>query len=61
MREIKTVAKPIEAAGAFDREVNALLAEGWQLKSREVISAPGLPDEAFHTPIIRVLYAALER
>lgn len=61
MRQIKTVLLPYDKAAQFDAEVNALLADGWQLKRHEVLKVQGPPNEAFSFPIFPALYAELTR
>ena len=61
MKRIKTVILPIEQASFFDALVNSLLIDGWQLKERKIISGTGELSEAFNAPIVRFLYADLER
>lgn len=61
MKQIKTVLRPVERAGAFDGEVNRLLAEGWTLRKRETLKARGELSEAFSAPLVTILYAELER
>lgn len=45
----------------FDAEVNALLADGWRLVKRELVRVEGEPSEAYNVPIVKALYAELER
>lgn len=55
MLEIKTILKPlINHRGEFDKEVNAALAEGWELVRRDVITQSSDSYEP-------MLYAELER
>lgn len=61
MMQIKTVTEPIERTEAFDKRINDLLADGWKLKSRSVLQAPGELSEAFSFPHISILYAELEK
>lgn len=61
MKQIKTVMKPLEKVEVFDLEVNAMLAEGWMLKRREVKKISGEISEAFSAPAFFVLYAEMER
>ena len=61
MKQIKTVILPIEQANFFDALVNSLLIDGWQLKERKIISGTGELSEAFSAPVVRFLYADLER
>lgn len=61
MKEIKTVVQPIEYAHHFDTLVNCLLIDGWELKNRKVVTAPGELSEAFNASVVRLLYAELER
>ncbi len=61
MMKIKTVIMPIEYAERYDRAVNALLSEGWKLRQRGVLSAPGELSEAFNAATVKLLYAELER
>lgn len=61
MREIKTIAYQIDRAASFDAAINALLADGWELKKRELLNVAGYPGEAFHIPTMQVFYAELER
>lgn len=61
MKQIKTVTCPIERAEWFDSSVNELLADGWEIKKRELMHVPGVLSEAFNAPMVRLLYAELER
>lgn len=61
MRQIKTIIRPVAQATNFDAEINALLAEGWQLKRQEVLKLPDAPSEAFNVATLPVLYAELTR
>ena len=61
MKQIKTVIRPISSATQFDMTINRLLCDGWELKNRKIIDAPGDISEAFNIPVIHVLYAELER
>lgn len=61
MKQIKTVLSTADDSAEFDRVVNKLLAEGWDLKCRKVVGVEGAPSEAFKVPVIRSLYAELER
>lgn len=61
MKQIKTVIQPIEKANSFDIAVNELLREGWELKTRKIIHTQGELSEAFNAPVVRFLYAELEK
>lgn len=61
MKQIKTVIQPIEQPKFFDELVNCLLLNGWELKTRKIITTTGELSEAFNTAIVRFLYAELER
>lgn len=61
MKQIKTVIRPISSATQFDMAINRLLNDGWVLKNRKIIDTPGDITEAFNFPVIRVLYAELEK
>ncbi len=61
MMQIKTVLKPSEQLTEFDAEVNALLADGWKLKKREIQRVSGEISEAFSAPLVYVLYAEFDR
>ena len=61
MKQIKTVTCPYERAEWFDSSVNELLADGWILKKRDIMSVPGVLSEAFNAPVVQMLYAELER
>lgn len=61
MLQIKTVICPFESPKRFDDEINRLLADGWTIRKREIQTMAGLPSEAFNIPMVRVLYAELER
>ena len=61
MKQIKTVIRPISSATQFDMTINRLLGDGWELKNRKIIDAPGDISEAFNFPVIHVLYAELEK
>ena len=49
MRQIKTVIYQVLQSTLFDAEINRLLAEGWQIKRKEVLKIPDAPSEAFIT------------
>lgn len=61
MKQIKTVIQPIEQTKCFDALVNCLLIDGWELKTRKIISTHSEPAESFNTSVVRFLYAELER
>lgn len=61
MKQIKTVIEPIERPKCFDALVNCLLIDGWELKTRKIINSTGELSEAFNAPVVRFLYAELER
>lgn len=61
MMQIQTVLCPIERAQAFDDAVNTLLLRGWRITERSVIPVCGEPSDAGGYPVMRALYAALER
>lgn len=61
MKRIKTVIQPIEQASFFDALVNSCLVDGWELKTRKIINTSGELSEAFNAPVVRFLYAELER
>lgn len=61
MKQIRTVIKPLSNATQFDMAVNRLLADGWEIKERKIIDTPGDISESFNFPVIRVLYAELEK
>lgn len=61
MKQIKTVIYPLESAYSYDDTVNSLIAEGWELKKRTTIHACGEMSESFNAPIVKALYAELER
>ena len=61
MKQIKTVICPIEYAYSFDKEINRLIADGWDMSNRGLISTRGEVSEAFNTSIVQSLYAELER
>lgn len=58
MKQIKTIKNRLDNAESFDKEVNAALAEGWQLTKREVLQ-PKAQSESLQT--YTMLYAELER
>lgn len=58
MKQIKTIKNRLDNAESFDKEVNAALAEGWQLTKREVLQ-PKAQSESMQT--YTMLYAELER
>lgn len=45
----------------FDAEVNALLADGWTMKRRKLIGLEGEQSDAYSVPVVKALYAELER
>lgn len=59
--QIKTVIMPVYRADDFDRSINSLISGGWKLKRRKIIGIEGEPTEAFNMPVVRTLYAELER
>ena len=61
MKQIKTVVYPIEYAHRYDKEINGLLADGWEIKKRNVMSVKGEPNEVGSAAITQALYAELER
>ncbi|MBR2963493.1 MAG: hypothetical protein IKC53_04740 [Lentisphaeria bacterium] len=61
MKRIKTVVWPASRAVFFDSEVNDCIADGWQLKKRELVKMPGEPSEAFNFAESPMLYAELEK
>lgn len=61
MKQIKTVIQPIEQPKFFDELVNCLLLNGWELKTRKIITTTGELSEAFNAATVRFLYAELER
>lgn len=61
MKQIKTVIEPINRIFQFDNEINKLLANGWELKKREIIDTKGELSEAFNAAVVRLLYAELEK
>ncbi len=61
MKQIKTVIQPIEQPKCFDALVNCLLIDGWELKTRKIISTHSELSESFNTSVVRFLYAELER
>lgn len=59
MKKIKTIVNRLDNHEAFDEEVNAAIAQGWELKKREVLQPSAQPTEGhILTPH---LYAELER
>lgn len=58
MLQIKTIKNRLDNAASFDEAVNAALAEGWQLKKREVLQ-PKAQSENMQT--YTMLYAELEK
>ena len=61
MKQIKTVLLPYSELEKYDREVNRLLSEGWNLRKREIQKVAGEVSEAFSVPVVYVLYAELDR
>lgn len=61
MKQIKTVLMEYGQLYEFDKAVNALLADGWELRKREIQKVSGEISEAFCVPAVYVLYAELER
>ena len=41
MKQIKTVVCTMDTPKRFDKEVNALLADGWELVKRKLVHQPG--------------------
>ena len=58
---IRTVLRAVYNLTEFDAEVNALLADGWTLKKRELIGVEGEPSDAYNVTVVKALYAELER
>lgn len=61
MKQIKTILAPINNTIQYDNAINSLLANGWELKKRKIITTQGELSEAFNAPMVRFLYAELER
>lgn len=61
MKNIKTVICPVEDFNVFDKKVNKLLSEGWQLIDRKTISVKGDPNEVGSVAIVQSLYAEFEK
>ena len=61
MKQIKTVLRPYSELYTFDKEVNSLLSEGWNLRKREIQKVSGEISESFNIPAVYVLYAELDR
>lgn len=59
--KIRTVLRAVYNLAEFDAEINALLADGWTLKRRELIGVEGEPSDAYNVTIVKALYAELER
>lgn len=59
--EIRSVLMPVYRISDFDAEINALLSGGWRLVKRELVRVEGEPNEACNVPIVKALYAELER
>ena len=59
--EIRSVLMTVYRINDFDAEVNALLADGWRLVKRELVRVEGEPSEACNVPVVKALYAELER
>lgn len=59
--EIRSVLMAVYRINEFDAEVNALLADGWRLVKRELVRVEGEPCEAYNVPVVKALYAELER
>lgn len=59
--EIRSVLMTVYRINEFDAEVNAILADGWRLVKRELVRVEGEPNEACNVPIVKALYAELER
>ena len=61
MKQIKTVVEPLERVKGFDVIVNNLIADGWEMRKRAVISAKGEPNEVGSSATAQMLYAELEK
>ena len=59
--EIRSVLMAVYRINEFDAEVNVLLADGWRLVKRELVRVEGEPSDAYNVPVIKALYAELER
>lgn len=58
MKQIKTIKTRLDNAAIFDKDVNAALADGWQLKKREVLIPMAQNDRC---TVYTMLYAELEK
>lgn len=61
MKQIKTVLMECGRLNEFDKAVNDLLADGWEIRKREIQKVSGEISEAFSVPAVYVLYAEMER
>lgn len=61
MKQIKTVIRPISSATQFDTTINRLLSDGWKIINRKLIDTPGDISESYSFPVIKLIYAELEK
>lgn len=61
MKQIKTIIRAASDVAAFDESVNMHMADGWQLRKREIINLPTDPSEAFNVAAFPALYAEMEK
>lgn len=61
MKQIRTIITPYENYIEFDKSVNELLKDGWELKKREIQRVSGELSDSLHAPSVYVLYAELDR
>lgn len=59
MKQIKTITYPLNRAEEFDNEVNAALADGWELTKRAVLGPSPTQDKTII--VYAVCYAELEK
>ena len=58
MKQIKTIVHGVDDAEKFDKAVNAVIAEGWELTRRDVLRPNAHPSGVTS---VTILYAELER
>ena len=61
MKQIKTILKDIPYTEGFDKEANALLADGWTLTNRQIIRVKSEPNDVGSCAVCSMLYAEFEK
>ena len=61
MKQIRTIIQPTEDVDIYDKKVNKLLSEGWELTDRQIISIKGEPNEVGSATTRNAFYAEFEK